>query len=60
LEQNGADNSNGVPPAPPTPRLSDEEIRFRAYLKWEAAGKPKGEDARFWQEAKQELESVAH
>ena len=35
--------------------VSIEAIRMRAYLKWEAAGKPKGQDDRFWHEAEKEL-----
>jgi len=35
--------------------ISLEQIRHRAYLKWEAAGKPDGDGARFWIEAEQEL-----
>lgn len=34
----------------------DEEIRLRAYQKWEAAGKPTGDGIQFWLEAEQELE----
>lgn len=49
---NGASkNSNGQVNG----RVSMEAIRFRAYLKWEAAGKPKGQDDKFWHEAEQEL-----
>jgi hypothetical protein len=45
-----------VAPAPPTfPPASAEEIRLRAYLKWEAAGKPTGDGVQFWVEAEQEL-----
>lgn len=40
------DHRRGVP---------ETEIQRRAYLKWEAAGKPKGHDFRFWLEAKEEL-----
>ncbi len=35
--------------------LSPQEIRVRAYQKWEAAGKPCGNDLKFWLEAEQEL-----
>jgi hypothetical protein len=35
--------------------VSEEERRFRAYLKWEAAGRPEGDGSRFWLEAEQEL-----
>ena len=37
--------------APP----SDHEIRLRAYLRWEAAGKPQGDESRFWLQAEEEL-----
>jgi hypothetical protein len=37
------------------PRVGEEEIRLRAYLKWEAAGRPAGDGARFWLEAEREL-----
>jgi hypothetical protein len=40
---------------PQAKRVSDEAVRQRAYQKWEAAGKPKGADMRFWLEAKKEL-----
>jgi hypothetical protein len=33
--------------------LSEESIR--AYLKWEGAGNPAGQEVRFWLEAEQEL-----
>jgi DUF2934 family protein len=33
----------------------EEEIRFQAYLKWEAAGKPMGDGSNFWMEAEKEL-----
>jgi len=36
-------------------RVSEENIRLRAYKKWESAGKPAGDDVTFWQEAEQEL-----
>jgi len=38
-----------------TKAASLEEIRLRAYQKWEAAGKPNGDGFQFWLEAKQEL-----
>lgn len=34
---------------------SEDRIRERAYLKWEAAGRPPGDGANFWIEAQQEL-----
>lgn len=36
-----------------------EEVRTRAYLKWEAAGKPHGMDVEFWLVAEQEVAEVA-
>ena len=41
---------------PQAKRVSDEAVRQRAYQKWEAAGKPKGQDDRFWHEAEKELQ----
>jgi hypothetical protein len=53
------------PPAPagrqtgyttaPQSGLSEEAIRQRAYQKWEAAGRPEGNDMKFWLEAEREL-----
>lgn len=40
---------------PNAPPVSAEDIRFRAYRKWEIAGKPTGNSVRFWLEAEQEL-----
>jgi hypothetical protein len=34
---------------------TEEIIRITAYQKWEAAGKPLGEEMRFWLEAEQAL-----
>jgi hypothetical protein len=34
---------------------TEEMIRITAYQKWEAAGKPPGEEMRFWLEAEQAL-----
>jgi hypothetical protein len=42
-------------PSPKNPIVSDEEIRVRAYQKWEAAGRPAGDGMRFWLEAEREL-----
>jgi hypothetical protein len=43
----------------PTPAFrqspSAEEIQLRAYLKWEAAGRPAGDGVNFWLEAEQAL-----
>lgn len=36
-----------------------EEIRCRAYLKWETAGKPHGRDVEFWLEAEEEVVAIA-
>jgi hypothetical protein len=36
-------------------QVSEEAIRLQAYLKWEGAGKPTGQEVRFWLEAEQEL-----
>jgi hypothetical protein len=38
-----------------SPPFSVEAIRMCAYLKWEAAGKPQGDDCRFWFAAEREL-----
>jgi len=35
--------------------VSAEDIRLRAYQKWESAGKPIGDGIPFWLEAEQEL-----
>ena|ERR1700712_5359363 len=35
---------------------SAEDIRFRAYLLWEAAGRPHGHDDDFWHQAVRQLE----
>jgi hypothetical protein len=35
--------------------VSEDDIRVRAYLKWEADGKPEGHDLYFWCEAEREL-----
>jgi hypothetical protein len=45
-----------TPPVDPTP--SADEIRVHAYLRWEAAGKPAGDGAKFWLEAERELLQV--
>ena len=34
---------------------SDDEVRARAYAKWEEAGRPDGREEEFWQEARREL-----
>jgi hypothetical protein len=35
--------------------IPEEEIRLRAYHKWEDAGKPIGDGVKFWLEAEREL-----
>jgi hypothetical protein len=37
------------------PAATEEEVRRRAYQKWEAAGRPDGDGIQFWLEAEQEL-----
>jgi hypothetical protein len=37
--------------------VAEEDIRLRAYLKWEAAGRPKGDGVLFWLEAEKELQA---
>jgi hypothetical protein len=44
-----------APMPPPCQPVSVEEIRLRAYQRWEAAGRPPGDGVRFWFEAEQEL-----
>ena len=39
--------------------LADDDIRLRAYRKWERAGKPSGDGIRFWLEAEQELKKYS-
>jgi Protein of unknown function (DUF2934) len=36
-------------------RVSKDDIRLRAYQKWQAAGMPTGDGVRFWLEAEREL-----
>jgi len=54
-----ADKPKEVEPVSPTPParrpVSADEIRLRAYLSWEAAGKPPGDDVIFWLKAEKEL-----
>ena len=35
--------------------VSADDIRLRAYRKWEGAGKPAGDGVQFWLEAEQEF-----
>jgi hypothetical protein len=41
----------------PNGQVSEADIQLRAYQKWEAAGKPKWNDIRFWLQAEQELKA---
>jgi len=40
--------------------VCEDQIRERAYLKWEAAGYPEGDGVEFWLSAEQELLSEAN
>jgi len=44
-----------VPSSRNAPSLTLNDIRLRAYRKWEAAGRPEGDGSRFWLQAEQEL-----
>ena len=44
-----------LPPAPRCPSLTLNDIHLLACRKWDAAGRPPGDGARFWLEAEQEL-----
>ena len=37
---------------------TEEEVREKAYLLWEEAGKPEGDGVEFWVRAEQELASL--
>lgn len=37
--------------------MSEEEVRRFAYAKWEAEGRPEGQQERHWREAEMELRS---
>jgi hypothetical protein len=53
-EPNG--NGTAIASIPDSSRsVADSEIGLRAYLMWEAAGKPKEAGSRFWLQAKEEL-----
>ena len=45
------------PAIPPhhCPRVFEDAIRHRAYLRWESAGMPDGDGVNIWLEAEQEL-----
>lgn len=55
--QSRADTQEPVADCPPkyARPISHDEIRHRAYLKWEAAGRPSGDGGHFWAEAEREL-----
>jgi hypothetical protein len=36
-------------------KATDDDVRRRAYEKWEAAGRPDGDGACFWLQAEREL-----
>lgn len=38
--------------------VSEEDVRLRAYQRWEAAGRLGGDGVKFWLEAEQELSQV--
>ncbi len=44
-----------MPTELPVRTPTHDEIRARAYQKWEAAGRPDGDSLIFWLEAEQEL-----
>jgi hypothetical protein len=50
-----------APAAPPEVKIaaspSEDEVRLRAYLLWEAAGRPFGDGGPFWLQAERELYS---
>lgn len=39
-------------------QTAEDCIRLSAYLKWEAAGKPAGNDTRFWLDAEREIQQA--
>jgi hypothetical protein len=39
---------------------SDERVRVRAYLMWEADGKPDGEADLYWHRARERMEAETH
>jgi Protein of unknown function (DUF2934) len=38
----------------------DERVRVRAYLMWEADGKPIGQEDLYWQRARERMEAETH
>lgn len=51
--QNTQENNPSVLETVPGP--CDDKVRLRAYEKWEAAGRPSGNEVGYWLEAEQEL-----
>lgn len=41
--------------APDAPTVTADDIRLRAYRKWEQAGSPQGDGLEFWLRAEHEL-----
>ncbi len=39
---------------------SDERVRVRAYLMWEADGKPDGQADLYWHRARERMEAETH
>ena len=39
---------------------ADERVRVRAYLMWEADGKPNGEADLYWHRARERMEAETH
>ena len=52
-EKNHSSRTPARGPVELTPTLNS--IRERAYQKWQAAGRPMGDNICFWEEAEQEL-----
>jgi hypothetical protein len=41
-------------------QASDERVRVRAYLMWEADGKPNGQADLYWHRARERMEAETH
>ena len=52
---NTISNQDSVSPSSISEPFSTEDIRLRAYHKWEMAGRPEGNDVFFWVEAEREV-----
>ena len=44
----------------PFDQSPDEGVRLRAYLMWEADGKPNGEADLYWHRARERMEAETH